>query len=61
MKQRNYLEGRTNRRGSKYLFQAFQHIPNKVDYTLRKLKSEKIEENKDDLADTWKVLKTVTN
>ena len=65
MRQRDYLRGKADRTGSKYLRQVFQHLRNKVDYTLRKLKSDyytkKIEDNKDNLRNTWKVLKKVIN
>ena len=65
MRQRHYLRGKTDKTGSKYLRQAFQYLRNKVDYTLRKLKSDyytkKIEDNKDNLRNTWKVLKKVIN
>ena len=65
MRQRDYFRGKANKTGSKYLRQAFQHLRNKVDYTLRKLKSDyytkKIEDNKDNLRNTWKVLKKVIN
>ena len=65
MRQRDYLRGKANKTGSKYLRQAFQQVRNKVDYTLRNLKSEyytrKIEENKNNLKNTWKVLKQVVN
>ena len=40
MRQRDYLRGKASKTGSKYLRQAFQHLCNKVDYTLRKLKSD---------------------
>ena len=40
MRQRDYLRGKANKTGSKFLRQAFQHLRNKVDYTLRKLKSD---------------------
>ena len=40
MRQRDYLKGKAIKTGSKYLRQAFQHLGNKVDYTLRKLKSD---------------------
>ena len=40
MRQRDYLRGKANKTGSKYLRQAFQQVRNKVDYTLRNLKSE---------------------
>ena len=63
MRQRDYLRGKANKTGSKYLRQAFQQVRNKVDYILRNLKSEyytrKIEEN--NLKNTWKVLKQVVN
>ena len=61
---RDYLRGKTNKTGSKYLQQAFQHLRNKVDYILRKLKSyytKKIEDNKDNLRNTWEVLEKVIN
>ena len=65
MRQRDYLRGKANKTGSKYLQQAFQHLCNKVNYTLRKLKSDyhtkKIEDNKHNLRNTWKVLKKVIN
>ena len=58
MRQRDYLSGKANKTGSKYLRQAFQQVRNKVDFTLRNLKSEyytrKIEENKNNLKNTWK-------
>ena len=63
MRQRDYLRGKANKTGSKYLRQDFQHLRNKVDYTLRKLKSDyytkKIEDN--NLRNTWKVLKKAIN
>ena len=40
MRQRDYLRGKAGKTGSKYLRQAFQYLCNKVDYTLRKLKSD---------------------
>ena len=65
MRQRDYLGGKASRTGSKYLRQAFQHLCNKVDYTLRKLKSdyytEKIYDNKDNIRNMWKGLKRVIN
>ena len=57
MRQRDYLWRKANKTGSKYLWQAYQQLRNKVDYTLRKLKSDyytkKIEENKVNLQNTW--------
>ena len=65
MRQRDYLKGKANKTGSKYLRQAYQKLRNKVDCTLRKLKSDyytkKIEESKGNLKNTWRVLKNVTN
>ena len=64
MRQRYYLRGKANRTGSKYLRQAFQHFCNKTNYTLRQLKPDyhtKIEDNKDNLRNMWKVLKRVIN
>ena len=53
MRQRDYLRGKANKTGSKYLRQAYQQLRNKVDCTLRKLKSDyytkKIEESKGNL------------
>ena len=40
MKKRDHLRGKASKTGSKYLRQAFQHLCNKVGYTLRKLKSD---------------------
>ena len=40
MRQRDYLRGNASKTGSKDLRQAFQNLCNKVDYTLRKLKSD---------------------
>ena len=64
MRQRDCLRGKANQTGSKYLRQAYQQLRNKVDYTLRKLKSDyytkKIEESKGNLKNTWKILKNVT-
>ena len=40
MRQRDYLRGKANNTGSKYLGHAYQQLRNKVDYTLRKLKSD---------------------
>ena len=53
MRQKDYLRGKANKTGSKYLRQTYKQLRNKVDYTLRKLKSDyytkKIEESKGDL------------
>ena len=61
MRQRDYLRDKANKTSSNYLRQAFQHLHKKVDYTLRKLKSDyytkKVEDSKDNLRNTWEVLK----
>ena len=53
MRQKDYLRGKANKTGSKYLRQPYQQLRNKVDYTLRKLKSDyytkKIDESKGNL------------
>ena len=53
MRQRDYLRSKANKTGSKYLRQAYRQLRNKVDYTLRQLKSDyytkKIEESKGNL------------
>ena len=65
MRTRDKLRGKSNKTGSVYLRQAFQQMRNKVNYTLRKLRSDyyirKIEENKNNLRNTWKTLKSVMN
>ena len=62
---RDKLRSKANKTGSVYLRQAFQQMRNKVNYTLRKLRSDyytrKIEENKNNLRNTWKTLKSVMN
>ena len=58
---RDYLGAKANKTESTYLRQAFNHVRNKVNRTLSELRkqyySQKIEENKDDIKGTWKVLK----
>ena len=65
MRTRDKLRGKANKTGSVYLRQAFQQMRNKVNYSLRKLRSDyytrKIEENKNNLRNTWKILKSVIN
>ena len=65
MRTRDKLRGKANKTGSVYLWQAFQQMRNKVNYTLRKLISDyytrKIEENENNLRNTWKTLKSVMN
>ena len=63
--QHDYLTKMANKTGSPYLQQAFQQIRNKVTYSIRKARadyySKTIEENKDGLQKTWKVLKQAIN
>ena len=55
MRQWDYFRGKANKSGSKYLRQAYQQL-SKSDYYTKK-----IEESKDNLKNTWRVLKNVTN
>ena len=61
IKTRDYLRAKANKTGSEYLQQAFNHTRNKVNKLLSDLQkdycSKKIEENKDNLKGTWKILK----
>ena len=65
IRQRDYLRGKANKAGSEYLRQAYQQLRNKVDHTLRKLKSDyytsKTEESKGNLKNIWRVLEHVAN
>ena len=65
MRTRDKLRGKANKTGSVYLREVFQQMRNKVNYSLTKLRSDyytrKIEENKNNLRDTWKILKSVVN
>ena len=58
---RDYLRAKANKMGSTYFRQAFNHMKNKVNITLSDLRkgyySKKLEEHKNDLKRTWKVLK----
>ena len=58
---RDYLRAKANKTGSTYLRQAFNHVRNKVNRTLSELRikyyTQKLDENKDDIKGTWKVLK----
>ena len=61
IKTRDYLRAKANKTGSEYLRQAFNHARNKVNKLLLDLQknyySKKIEENKDNLKGTRKILK----
>ena len=60
-RQRDYIKKRAIKTGSIYLWQAFRQLRNKVIYYLRNLRHDyytrKIEENKGNLKNTWKILK----
>ena len=55
VRKRDYLRGKASKTGSKYLQQAFQHLCQFLIIT------QKIEDNKDNLRNMWKVLKRVIN
>ena len=62
IRQRDYLRAKANKTGSNILRQAYNHIRNKVNSTLRKLRksyyTNKIQINEGNLKkNTWKVLK----
>ena len=65
MYQRDYLKCKASKTGSKYLRQAYQHLRNKVCYSLRYLKvdyyTKKIQEASGNIKNTWKVFKKLTN
>ena len=64
IRQRDYLRAKANKTGSNILRQAFVQIKNKVNYKLALLGknyySRKIEENKGNLRNTWKILQQAT-
>ena len=61
IRQRDYLRAKANNTGSNILRQAYCHLRNKVNYTLKQLRkhyyTNKIEENKDNLKKTWQVIR----
>ena len=61
IRQRDYLRAKVNKTGSNILRQAYNHIRNKVNSTLRKLRKDyytnRIQINEGNLKNTWKVLK----
>ena len=61
IRQRDYLRAKANRMGSNILRQAYSHIRNKVNSTLRKLRkyyyTNRIEINEGNLKNTWKIWK----
>ena len=61
LRQRDYLRGKANKTGSKYLRQAFQQVRARANFELKKARREffsnKIEQQKDNLKGMWKVLK----
>ena len=60
-RQRDYLRGKANKTGSRILRHAYDQVKNAVSHTLYKLRKNcyknKTEQHKDDLKNTWKVLK----
>ena len=61
VRQRYYLRAKANKMGSNILRQAYCHLRNKVNYTLKQLRkhyyTNKIAENKDNLKKTWQILR----
>ena len=61
IRQRDYLRAKANKTGSNILRQAYCHLRNKVNYTLKQTEenyyTNKIEENKDNLKKTWQILR----
>ena len=61
IRQRDYLRAKANKTDSNILRQAYNHIRNKVNSTLRKLRKKyytnRIQINEGNLKNTWKVLK----
>ena len=59
IRQRDYLRAKASKTGANILRQAYCHLRNKVNYTLKQLRknyyTNKIEENKDNLKKTWQV------
>ena len=65
VRQRDYLRGKANKTGSKYLEQEYQQIRSGVCYVIRNLRKtsypRKIHESKGDMKSTWKILKRAIN
>ena len=61
IRQRDYLRAKANKTRSNILRQAYCHLRNKVNYTLKELRknyyTSKIEENKDNLKKSWQVMR----
>ena len=61
IRQRDYLRAKANKTGSNIFRQVYNHILNKVNSTLRKLRknyyTSRIQINEGNLKNTWKVLK----
>ena len=61
LRQHDYLRGKANKTGSKYLRQAFHQVMARANFELKKARreffSDKIEQQKDNLKGMWKVLK----
>ena len=65
IRQRDYLKKRADKTGSKYLWQAYQHLRNKVKYRIRTAManyySNRFQEHQGDIKNTWKILKEIIN
>ena len=65
IRQRDYLKKKANKTGSKYLWQAYQHLRNRVKYSIRTARanyySSRFEEHQGDIKNTWKILKEIIN
>ena len=63
IRQRDYLKKKANKTTSKYLWQAYQHLRNKVKYSIRTARtnyySSRFEEHQRDIKNTWKILKEI--
>ena len=65
IRQRDYLKKKANKTGSKYFWQAYQHLRNKVKYGIRTARanyySNTFEEHQGVIKNTWKILKKIIN
>ena len=64
IRQRDYLRAKANKTGSNLLRQAYNHMKSRVNCKIftfgKNYYSDKIQENKDNLKGTWKILKQAT-
>ena len=65
IRQRDYLKKKANKTGSKYLWQTYQHLRNKVKYSIRTARanyySNMFEEHQGDIKNTCKILNEIIN